>query len=137
MGADKLSGEALCRAFMQDVRRSIFAIAKTQVDYLRHGAGTTAANHMGRYILALTSAHLDDDQLDALEATLRQVQEHSLASLFSLIDGTSQPLGFPDEIQLVNMDTEEVICPSGLEWALGMALAEWRARQKDENGGGT
>lgn len=130
MQQEKLSGPALCQALMQEVCTAIYGGARRQVDFLRYGAKTPVEADMGKDILTLSSAQLTEQQLDALEAAFRQTQEHLLGGLFALIDGSAQPPGWPNEIRLVNMDTGEVICPEGLQWAFGMALAEYRAQQE-------
>lgn len=127
MSQGKLSGQALCKALMETVCEAIYGGAKRQIDYLRYGARTRVEEDLGRHILTLASLQLTEQQLNALEAAFRQVQEHLIGALFALIDGSSQPSGWPDEVRLMNMDTGEVICPEGLEWAFGLALAEYRA----------
>lgn len=132
MQQEKFSGQALCEDLMHRMCAAIYGGARRQVNLLRYGAKTPVEADMGRHILALTSVQLTEQQLDALEAAFRQTQEHLLGGLFALIDGSAQPPGWPDEIRLVNMDTGEVICPEGLQWAFGMALAEYRAQQEQE-----
>ncbi|HRI55951.1 MAG TPA: hypothetical protein PK170_02525 [Anaerolineae bacterium] len=128
MSGQKLSGQALCLALMNEVCRTIYLYAEGRVNLVRHGAQTALEEDWGKNILKLRSALTTEEQIEALEAILHEVQEDVLGSLFALIDGSSQPLGWPDEIRLVNMDTGEVICPEGLEWNFGLALAEYRAR---------
>jgi len=131
MSKEKLTGQDLCRDFMKEICKAMYGGAKRQVDLLRYAAKTPVDKDMGRHVLALASLQLTDQQLDALEAAFRQTQEHLAGWLFSLIDGSSQPPGWPDEIRLVNMDTGEIICPEGLQWAFGLALAEYRAQLSD------
>ncbi len=128
MSHERLSGEALCKAFMDQVCKDIYGGAKRQVDYLRFGPKNRVDEDMGRHILSLSSLQLTEQQLNALEAAFRQTQEHLIGALFTLIDGSRQPPGWPDEIRLLNMDTGEIICPGGLEWVFGLALAEHRAK---------
>lgn len=136
----KLSGPLFCQAFMHEVCRAIHAYAQGKTDLLRYGPQTPVQEETGKNVLKLRSANLREEQIDALESAFQEVQVSILARLFSLIDGSSQPPGWPDEIRLVNMDTGEVICPGGLEWAFGLALAEYRARLGEGNtkqGGGS
>lgn len=128
MSEQKLSGRALCQALMQEVCRTIYLYAEGKADLVRRGAQSALEEDWGKNLLRLRSALATEEQIEALEAVLREVQEDVLGSLFALIDGSSQPPGWPDEIRLVNMDTGEVICPDGLEWNFGLALAEYRAR---------
>ncbi len=93
MSKQTLSGGALCDALMREIPAAVHASARRYVGYLRHGPGSRIGEDMGRQILALASAHLLDEQLDELEAALRQIQEELLGWLFSLIDGNTQPLG--------------------------------------------
>ena len=131
MSDRKLTGEALCCALMNEVYETIYGGARRQIRYLREGAKSSGEEYMGRHILALASARLTDEQLDALEGALRQVQEELMDWLFCIIEGSAQPEGFPDEIRLVNMDTGETICPDGLTWAFAGAGLEWRERTEE------
>lgn len=131
MNKQRLSNGPLCRALMQAIAASVDGSARRYVDYLRHGPKSRVDEDMGRHILALATARLSDEQMDELEAAFRQIQEELLGWLFSVIDGGTQPPGFPDEIRLVNMDSGEVICPEGLEWAFGGAIAQWRSQSRD------
>lgn len=128
MSEFKLSGPPFCRAFMHEICRAIHAYAQGKTDLLRYGPQTPVQEETGKNVLKLRSANLTEEQIDALENAFREVQVSILARLFSLIDGSSQPPRWPDEIRLVNMDTGEVICPDGLEWNFGLALAEYRAQ---------
>ncbi len=132
MSADKLTGDALCKAMMLDTCKCIHLAARAHVDALRYGPETLVRRHASRHILALASAQLTANQLDALEAALRQVQEETVGALLSLVDGSRQPAGFPEKIRLIDMDTGEEICPGGLQWAFSAALVEWRARPVNE-----
>jgi hypothetical protein len=128
MSKQMLVGQALSQAFMHEVCRTIYLYAKGSIDLLRRSNLTALEEDWGKNVLKLRSVLTTEEQIAALEALLREVQEDVLGSLFALIDGSSQPPGWPDEMRLVNMDTNEVICPEGLEWAFGLALAEYRAR---------
>lgn len=129
---ERLTGQDFCQDFMEEICKTIYGGAKRQVDLLRYGAKTPLDENMGRHILPLTSLQPTNQQLDALEAAFRQTQEQLIGWLFSLIDGGSQPPGWPDELRLVDMETGEVICPDGLEWSFGLALAEYRSRSDEE-----
>jgi hypothetical protein len=133
MSQERLFGKTLCQALMYEVCRAIHAYAEGKTDLLRHGPRNRIQEETGKNILAIRSINMTEEQLDALEASFREVQISVVARLCSLIDGSSQPPGWPEEIRLVNMDTGEVICPDGLEWALGLALAEYRAQLGDGN----
>ncbi|MER3515462.1 MAG: hypothetical protein C4310_14575 [Chloroflexota bacterium] len=132
MRSDDLSGQALCQALMQEVCRTVYLYAKGRANIVRRGAQNAVEADWGKNALKLRSVLTTEEHILALEAVLREVQEDVLGSLFALIDGSSQPPGWPDEIRLVNMDTGEVICPEGLQWAFGMALAEYQAQQEQE-----
>jgi hypothetical protein len=112
---------------MQTICEAIYGGAKRQVDYLRYGTKTRVEEDLGKHIRTLVPLQLTEQQLTELEAAFRQVQEHLIGSLFALVDGSRQPPGWPNEIRLVNFDTGAVICPGGLEWAFGLALAQYRA----------
>ncbi|PKO20280.1 MAG: hypothetical protein CVU38_20955 [Chloroflexi bacterium HGW-Chloroflexi-1] len=124
----KLSGLPFCQAFMHEVCRAIYAYARGKTGLLRYGPQTPVQEETGKTVLKLRSANLTEEQIYALEGAFQEVQVSILARLFSLIDGSSQPPGWPDEIRLVNTDTGEEICPDGLEWVFGLALAEYRDR---------
>lgn len=130
MEREKLSNRALCQDFMDRICTAIFGSAKRQVNYLKHGPKTTVEQEMGKYILALSSLDLTKQQLDALESAFRQIQEELISWIFSIIDGSTQPPGWPDEVRLVNMETGEAICPGELERNFGLTLAEHRIRHK-------
>lgn len=131
MSEKKLTGEALCRAIMCDIHYTIDSNCKRMIRYLRHGVRSPGEEHFARHILKLAAAQLTPEQIDALEETLRQVQEDLMDAFFCVIEGSAQPEGFPDEIRLVNMDTGEEICPDGLTWAFAGAGREWRARTEE------
>jgi len=135
MAEAKLPREDLCESLMRVICAAMHGAAKRYVDYLRHGPKSRVDEDMGRHILALAPAQLTLEQLDALETALCQIQEELLGWLFSIVDGATQPAGFPDKMRLVNMDTGEVICPEGLEWAFGGALAAWRSQSKGNDSG--
>lgn len=124
MNQNKLSNELLCLDLMHRLCQTISTSSRKQVDYLRYGAKTAIEQDLGKHILALATSELTENQLMALEAAFCQVQEHLLAGLFALIDGSAQPSGWPEEIRLMNSDTGEPICPNGLEWTFGLALIE-------------
>lgn len=128
MDVPKLPGEDCCRALMNQAHSLIHSYAKRYVDYLRYGLRTKADEHWGRNIVALAPAQLSDEQLRALEATLRQVQEELLDAFLCMIDGSAPPEGFPDEVRLVNMATGEPICPEQLGWVFAGVGLEWHAR---------
>jgi hypothetical protein len=138
MGEEKLTGEALCRAFMRHIHYMIDSNCRTMTRYLRHGVRSPGEEYFARHILKLVPAQLTSEQIDALEETLRQVQEDLMDAFFCVIEGSAQPEGFPDEIRLLNMDTGEEICPGpdGLTWAFAGAGREWRARVQDEGTAG-
>jgi hypothetical protein len=136
MGEGKLAGEALCRAIMCDIHYTIDSNCKRMTRYLRDGVRSPGEAYFARHILKLAPAQLTPEQIDALEETLRQVQEDLMDAFFCVIEGSAQPEGFPDEIRLVNMDTGEEICPHGLTWAFARAARERRARVQDEGTAG-
>lgn len=117
---------------MQEISKAIHGSAKRQVDYLRNGAETLPDKELGKHILSLSSLHLTEPQLNALEASLRQVQEELIGWLFSLIDGSTRPPGWPDTIRLFNMDTNETICLENLEWAFALAMGEYKDQLKGD-----
>jgi hypothetical protein len=133
MSQEKLTTEAFCSEFMRLIAETIYDGARTYVNVLKHGATSTIEEDMFADILKLRSHDFSEEQYLALEATLCQVQEHLLAWVFAVIDGSAQPQGWPEEIRLMNMDTGEVICPGGLEWELGGALVEDRARRRENS----
>jgi len=128
MSVSRLTGTAFCRAFMEQVVSDLHVIAEQTTKLLRVGPQEKWEAELGKNILTLRSLPLTEEHIAALESAFQQVQENILGALFALIDGSAQPPGWPDEIRLVNMDTGEVICPDGLEWAFGLALAEYRDR---------
>lgn len=113
---------------MHEICRSIYAYARGKTDLLRYGPQTSVQEETGKNVLRLRTANLTEEQIDALEGAFQEVQVSILARLFSLIDGSSQLPSWPDEIRLVNMDMNEVVCPEGLEWVFGLALAHYRDR---------
>lgn len=131
MSSAKLSTQEVCQALMHDVAESVYWSARRQVDFLRYGARDRLEADIGKHILTLASLPFTEQQLTALEAAFRQVQEGVIGWLFSLMDGSSQPPGWPD-LRLVNVDTGEVVCPEALEWEFGLALADYRARLDQE-----
>jgi len=128
MSVSRLTGTAFCRAFMEQVVSDLHVMAEQTTKLLRVGPQEKWEAELGKNILTLRSLPLTEEHIAALESAFQQVQENILGALFALIDGSAQPPGWPDEIRLVNMDTGEVICPDGLEWAFGLALAEYRDR---------
>lgn len=128
MSVSRLTGTAFCRAFMEQVVSDLHVIAEQTTKLLRVGPQEKWEAELGKNILTLRSLPLTEEHIAALESAFQQIQENILGALFALIDGSAQPPGWPDEIRLVNMDTGEVICPDGLEWAFGLALAEYRDR---------
>jgi len=135
VSVSRFTGMAFSRTFMEQIVCDMYAIAEQTTKLLRVGPQETWEAELGKSILALRSLPLTEEHIAALEIALRQIQESILSALFALIDGSAQPPGWPDEIQLVNMDTGEVICPEGLEWAFGLALAERRARSAENRDG--
>jgi hypothetical protein len=127
---EKLSSQDLCQLLMQEVSKAIYGSAKRQVNYLRNGTETLLDKELGKHILNLSSLQLTEQQLNALEASFRQVQEELIGWLFSLIDGNTRPPGWPDTIRLVNMDTNEIICPENLEWAFAVVMGEYEDQLK-------
>ena len=126
MSDDKIPSEEFCQVFMREICRSIYAFARGKVTLLRREAWTALDRSIGEHMLALHGS-LDEEQLNDLEASLREVQFNVLGTLFSLIDGTSQPPGWPDEIRLVNADTGESICQEhDLEGALSRAMLDYQ-----------
>ena len=128
MSVSRLTGTAFCRAFMEQVVSDLHVMAEQTTKLLRVGPREKWEAELGKNILTLRSLPLTEEHIAALESAFQQIQENILGALFALIDGSAQPPGWPDEIRLVNMDTGEVICPDGLEWAFGLALAEYRDR---------
>jgi len=128
MSVSRLTGTAFCRAFMEQVVSDLHVMAEQTTKLLRVGPQEKWEAELGKNILTLRSLPLTEEHIAALESAFQQIQENILGALFALIDGSAQPPGWPDEIRLVNMDTGEVICPDGLEWAFGLALAEYRDR---------
>lgn len=133
MSEQMLSGQTLCQALMYEVCRTVYLYAKGRADLLRRGTPTALEKDWGKNVLRFRSVLTTEEQIAALEALLREVQEDVLGSLFALIDGSSQPPGWPNEIRLVNMDMNEEICPEGLEWAFGLALVQYRDRLASTN----
>lgn len=123
--------DALCQALMREICKAAYGSAKRQVNYLRLGVKSPIEEDLGRYVIPLASLHLTPEQLDSLEKAFVHLQEHLIAWLFSIIDGSTQPPGWPSEVRLVNVDTNEVICPGGLEWSFGLALAEYRSQMSN------
>lgn len=128
MSVSRLTGTAFCRAFMEQVVSDLHVMAEQTTKLLRVGPQEKWEAELGKNILTLRSLPLTEEHIAALESAFQQIQENILGALFALIDGSAQPPGWPDEIRLVNMDTGEVICPDGLEWAFSLALAEYRDR---------
>ena len=128
MNERKLSGKPFCQAFMSQIVSDIFIIAQRRADWLRFGPTERWEADLGKHVLPLRSLPLTEEHITMLEMAFREVQESILGSLFALIDGSSQPPGWPDEIRLMNTDTMEVICPEGLQWAFGLALADYRGQ---------
>jgi hypothetical protein len=136
MGEERLTGERLCKALMDDIHEMIDGNAKRLADHLRYGPQAHWAHYDGRHILALAAAELTAKQIDALEETLRQVQRELVHSFLCLIDGNRQPEGFPDMIRLVDMDTGKPICPGELTWAFSHARPDWLTQHGQETGQG-
>ncbi len=132
MSSAKLSTQEVCQALMREVCEAIYGSARRQVDFLRYGARDRLEADIGKHILTLASLPFTEQQLTALEAAIRQAQEETIGWLFSLLDGSSQPPGWPDALRLVNMDTGEAICPEAFKWEFGLALADYRARLDQE-----
>jgi hypothetical protein len=133
MQEEKLSGEAFCKVFMSLIVETIYDGAAGYVNVLRYGAKSPIEEDVFADILKLRSHNFSEEQYHALAATLCQVQEHLLGWIFALIDGSAQPPGWPDELRLVNVDSDEIVCPEELEWAFSEALVEYRARRVEES----
>jgi len=134
---ERLRGDALCRAIMWDMHRTIDGISRRMAGYLRYGVKSRGDEYSARNISKLASANLTQEQIDALEETLRQVQEEFIDGFFGIVDGGAQPPGFPEQIRLVDMDTGEPICPEFLAATFSMVGLDYYEERRRGGTGDT
>lgn len=137
MSDERLRGDALCRAIMWDMHRTTGGISRRMAGYLRHGVKCGGDEYSARNISKLASANLTHEQIDALEETLRQVQEELIDVFLGIIDRGRQPQGFPDQIRLVDMDTGEPICPEFLAATFSMVGLDYYEQRRRGGTGAT
>jgi hypothetical protein len=102
--------EMYSRELMQNIVKAIFGSAKRIVGYVRQKPLSPVDRDMGRYIInALDHIQLSSEQLDNLEKSFIQEQQHMIGWIFSILDQGLEVEGLPKKVSLVNIDSNEEI----------------------------
>jgi hypothetical protein len=102
----------------------------SKVELLRHGPQNAVQLEVGKTLLQLRPLGFTEEQLVVFEKALIETQVDIVAYLFSLIDQGAADVRWPEELRLVNFDTNEFLCPGRLAWAFNEELLDYQEKNK-------